>query len=378
MVLSRILKARTFFKRINNVLKIDNRISNYKYDIETNNICVYMFDSQYNCRLISMLNNIPVDLEIDRIFPSDMINFFNEIIEFTIKNRSQKIHAIINNKHVFYESEVLLDYNQRLLGIIINEIPFNMIESLDINELEKQKILKDNTMSYILNLDNIIIGIQNSYLLKKNLLYKNIKNEIQTTKIVDIYNNFYNYIIEKDNLVKFYCFADNENLEKKIIVKIFKISIIENLNQKNNSLIFINSEIKHETELKYKNEYLKYPICSNENINNNNIYKICIVCKSILSEINEHLMKDIKQQIIQYNNNIIPIIDDDLPVFGQRSKLGMISFRSMELYKSSKKIWINADKWLKLKIKENNNKITYDICELCYDEFSYYFENILQ
>lgn len=376
-----LVKSRPHYYLTNNILKIDNRIESYDYEIQSDICCIYTFNKDFNCLFVSSINDPPVNKRhLTEIFPQDMHDFFIEILEETItKKKLIKYHIQLNNKHILFTCNLVYDLSNDIVFIALSELPFRNVQSISVISPKLRRNIDKNDIfhSYIINDIGEILGwgplSERKYFLNDILNFKvgekcSIYNMILSTGYKEIWSQILLYIKNGGKVpIHFYIYTDNSLYEQKTQITINKMNIW------GEKLFLLNSEIKSQKDFQYPLDYLiENSFISNNNTINN--IKICCICKKIKLPKNNIIGKN---NIIKYDDIIKPMSDDDndnIPIFGKRSKEGKISYKDVE----DDYIWMTSSMWNSYKCKNTVDKKLIEICNLCNDEFQYYLTHTLQ
>lgn len=375
-----LVKSRPHYLFTNNILKIDSRIDTYDYEIQSDICCIYTFNKDFNCLFVSAINDPPVNKRhLTEIFPQDMHDFFIEILEETVaKKKLIKYHIQLNNKHILFTCNLVHDLSNDIVFLALSELPFRNVQSISVISPKLKKNIDNNNIfhSYIINDKGDILGLgplsEKKYFLNDVLNGKvgeksNLYDMILSTSYKEIWSQILLYVKNDGKTPIHFCiYTDNSLYEQKTQITINKMNI------GSEKLFLFSSEIKNQKDFQYSLDYLNelnFVFVSeiDETI------KICCVCKKIKLPKNGITSKI---NIIKYDNIIQPVTDDDnIPIFGKRSKEGRISYKDIE----DEYIWMTSSMWNNYKCKNKiNNKIFVGICNLCNDEFQYYFTQMIQ
>jgi hypothetical protein len=394
---------RPFMKARDNVLKIDHRLEQYEYDMNTNEMNIYVFDKRMTCFVQSTSNHVQ-KLHLEQLFPTDLVEFFRTLLENSWKH-SQMIHVVLNNKHILYSSLELKGENNEPIGIMLHEIPFSQVQSFASNSS-----LTGLQVSYVIDKDGVIFAMEkiswdvalrdiissvanqneiNMLWSKYNsdaVLHQNIYEYIECAEVRTIIDCLINYVMNVECMPLRFCwYFDSDVTERKMLMSLSRF-----IDQ--SSYLLVSSTIIREFRSDYPHEYLSFPNESEkpseeyeyetESVRTeteSEVLNVCSFCKRLQVHVFGTEIEKYKNDFTYYNLYVAPLYDSEknIPAFGKLGKQGYQSFKALanpvngafEIW-SSPKLWKSTFKQL---YSSKKLYIRYTMCTLCKDEWCYFF-----
>lgn len=382
-----LVKARPAYRLKDNVLKIDSRIDSYDYEIQSDISCIYTFDNDFNLIFASSLLSTVGKIPLQDVFPSDMQDFFHEILEETRIKGVTKYHVQLNGRHIMYTSYTVTDQSNNTICLTLAELPFRNVQSISVIAPKIKKTFDNNKIhiSYIVNRNGDIFGSEaksiNSHFLNDESngivtdgcnMYEVLACDTIKSKWKDILSNINSH---GKQIISFIIYTDNAEYLQKTLVTITGMKMLGNDDE---SLSLINTEIKNQKDFDIPQDYLKKKVINDKNIKSSiSVYDVCNCCKKIKLIIKSNPIIDISKYVLNYTDTISPLNDDELniPHFGKRSKNGKISYKDNKesLWFTPQMLSTYSNTLLRL---DRNYSIYYTLCNLCNDEFRHYVQNL--
>jgi hypothetical protein len=395
--MSVVKKKNTLYKPDNNSLRIDQRIQSYDYDFKMDNIGFYIFDIDLNCIYATDLF-LTKKKTLKDIFPKDLIEFFDTFLRSAI-TKSQMIHVVINDQHIFFNTTPFLDHMNNTIGTMLYEVPFAKVQSLQIakentfrhmhinivfdtkgNVFALEKI---NWDKYVEHFFSDLVPETKDILVKKwkseKIIHSNINGMLGSDTGRYIYHRLLNYMLnEEKEPIRFFLLHNNTINEFKLLTTLSRFV---------DSYVYLLTtiEIYEENEKSHTNELITNMNFSLSKSDNSHLHthKLCKFCSRIDDIVEEETSQEYQKNILYYNNNLPAIYDNDLdiPIFGKRGSVGQQSYKVLKSHispdnKKEFRFWKSIDDFSISKTPAYLNNIYFikDVCELCYDEWLNYFE----
>lgn len=387
------VKYRPLYKIVENTMQIDHRIESYEYEIQTENSCVYTFDNDRKCTFISVIQEPIHNLDIESVFPYDLVDFITGLLDTTREKSICRVHGILNNIHILYSTSIISDQNNQPLGIVLTEYLFKNVQSIASVAPKIKKTFDQSkiNIAYIINRSGMIFGTESDCL--NTRLFNSIENNPieERTELYDVFrchviSRIFKVLIDyllKDNNVPllFNIYTDTDEFEQKTTLSLSRIKVITGDMR---DLVLINSEVKLQKDFEFMQDYLAHDVIAvdGDGASSQQNYKICSSCKKIKCPKKNDKIEDdlLKKSIINYSDIIAPLcdIETDVPIFGRKARSGKISYKELD----SGMIWLTPQQWNNFKLKNPQEvkiyTISYDMCHLCKDEYRYYLLKTLE
>jgi hypothetical protein len=399
--MSVIRKPKSIYKQKNNILQIDHRLKTYDYDFKMDGLSYYIFDIEFNCIYATDLD-LPVKRSYTNLFPEDIHDFFDTLFRNTLV-KSQMVHVQLNGTHLLYNTNPFIDHMNNIIGIMLYEIPFTQVQSL---QIEKNYEFLHLQIHYIVNFNGDIFAMEKinwdkflrSHALdleekdrddfiekwkSDNILHKNVFDYMEGNRIKYIYKRLYKHMVNVESSpIRFCMFCTSPNFERKLLTTLSRFV---------DSQVYILTTYERFEEIESAQicEYLAFPhisSASNKDINKINVYELCSFCKRIEVPTSEKEIDPFAKHVVYYNRNIPPVYENEinLPFFGKRGSMGQQSFKILTTNKNKKgnkifSVWMTMEEWKNsedriLAIK-SKIYIKYTVCDLCLDEWEHFFNN---
>lgn len=360
----------TVYKTSCNKLYIDQRISSYDFELQKDKLEVYIFNIEHmTCFYMSNMKMRQPCL-MQEIFPEDLLGFFETLLKNSLQ-KPQTVHVKLNDKHVLFTTQNINDPRNKIIGIIIYEIPFSNVQSL---RTQRHDEFQKHIVNIIMDKNGVLfamekhswdtfvsrMAIKDSQRYKSNMmLHTSLVNHIPCEFLRNVLLALFNHILENDDIppMRFSWYCDDELIQRKMTSTFSKV-----VNQE--PYVLLNTEVIGEETFEIPVDYLAYEYKKNG-------FPVCLFCKRIKLYITDDEYGQFKHLILNYNKSLPPLYDEEtcLPFFGKRSKNNIQSYKSF----SSKPmyVWAGDNMWQsRQKLYSNHPKcIFYTMCEICHDEW---------
>jgi len=361
----------SFYKTSGNVVTIDPRLKTFPYSHQLDKMRCYFFDTKMTCNIATDIPLSRLNSKISDIFPKDMFSFFKNIIENTY-SKSQTIHAVVNDYHVLYTSELYVDHKDRILGVIIYEVPFSKVEVFN-----NETIISQQHASVIIDDNGVVVGIQKNHwdAFMKQIGWNHAKSDAIHLKYVKdmfdpfgfhVFQSLYSTITEgKEKTMTLLNCTERDNRQLTFLSN-FSPFVMDKV------YLLVTIELVDDIEV----ESIENETIQQQNDINKYIF-ICSCCNRVLTSVDDSVMDTHKSNVIHYKSIIHPMNDKtyNLPQMGKRGLLGQQSPECLE--KNTDGLY---DIWIKKKKEKHystgNEKST--ICNICRDEWKYIINLISQ
>ncbi len=374
-----ICKFNNLYKPANNSLQIDMRIKNYDYQIDNKNIVCYIFNKNYHCIYVNNIVVNPLKNTLKTLFPIELIDFFKTILENSLEHE-QLIHTVLNNRHILYRCSTFHDNMNRLLGYILYEMPFTKVQLLiPNNTFEKlPTCLVIDRNGYVKGIENINWNklFEFEDFKSTNIINKSILTLLRVDYLEYLFKKLRIFILENhEKTVSFSMYWKFRFTTKRLL---FTFSKFVDSSQSDMILVAIETiESNEVVDTDNIPEYLTLPISNRYSLSSMGV--LCCFCNRIKIKCDKSQLDTFMHHKIYYNHTIKPLhdIENNTPIFGQRGCNGQQS------YKCNSFLWLNEEHWYLYKKKFPNSipsytTKSYNICQICKDEWEHFIINNLQ
>ncbi|MFA5340462.1 MAG: hypothetical protein WC332_01675, partial [Clostridia bacterium] len=185
--------TRFIYSESNSICKVNGKIRNLSF---LKDIAAFLCDIHGQYENQTLLDSSSHQRIIDRLYENDIKTDFDEYISY-LNEYNQLVNFILKNSGSDQQRATKRD----ILSFQVNEIVESKIEQYDINELERQRRVLENSEKYIKSLKESINILEESDSIEKLYLSAHILEKIKDMdNIIDISQNIMNsYYILKDN-----------------------------------------------------------------------------------------------------------------------------------------------------------------------------------
>lgn len=397
--MSAAITQRGLYKKKGNTLQIDQRIKTYDYEFQMDYITSYVFDRDLHCIFCSYTSKKKTPTLKD-VFPADLVDFMEMLVRNSFV-KAQMIHVKLNENHVLFSTNQLIDHTNRIMGIIVYEIPFSNVQTISVLS---NTDFKNNQTKIVLDKDGVIFAIEK---------YNWDKFVLQTCKkIPESFKSMWINRFKADNILHkpYVDLMDSEDergimLEliqclmyremfpirfcKFVTIHAHELKIMVTLSRfvNGNTHILMTQDVLEDNEMEKKHPDLFQSIfpelVSNAVISQSARMAMCVYCNRIKQKVDASYMETLKKNVAYYHSNIPPIYDDELevPNFGRRGKSGQQSYKMLTQQNETYNVWMNYEEYSHYNMDKRffmpeSNLFKFVVCDLCKDEWNNFFETL--
>jgi hypothetical protein len=389
------------YKPSDNTLEIEQKLRTFDYSLNLERMTCYVFDNEMRCTYTTRAQ-MKQPTPLAAIFPRELYEFLKTLLQNTF-TKTQMVHVKLNDAHVLYSTCQLLDHKNTIIGLILYEVPFTNVQSLE-NMIDKD--MKGIETKYLLDSTGVIFAIEklnwDKAVLKKslrfpalfknrwierfksdNILHKSFRLLMDAEKERTHHSLLLKHVVENMcHPVRFCRFQDTNDTEMLVMTTFSRFV---------NSAIYVlvSNEIIEERVLSANNaKWLNAVMDSGRSVERDDAMSpscdVCVYCKRMRQAVDEHQLKNYKNNVVYYHEHLPPLYDEelDVPIFGKRGKSGQQSFRILEKRTNNNFcVWLDFRQWqlfnrvsnIDVAIRQTYN---HTVCCLCCSEWDYFLSSL--